>query len=123
MSEMITKNIQQFIKYLKCEKENCLQKSDALIKDHRKDEADMLKIRANIFDIITTISKTALNRFPQDSISFIKEKINTIPSSWKKSLKLAEKNEDHAKIEIEHIKLQAIEEIDEAFMKILENIV
>lgn len=115
------KEIAPFIQYLESEKEACLMKADTLIKDSCKDEADMSKIRANIFDIMATVSRTAENRFPQNAISFIKEKINTIPESWKESLMLAEKHGNHTKVMIERIKLQAIAEINEVFMDIVEN--
>lgn len=112
--------ITQFIQYLESEKEACLMKSNVLIKDNCRNEADMMKIRANIFDIITTVSRTAEKRFPQNSISFMKEKIESIPKGWKESLSVAEKHGDHAKVMIEQLKLQAIAEINEKFSNILE---
>lgn len=104
-----------FIQYLEIERDSCLAQADTLASDDRRDEANMLKIRANIFDVFTVVSRTAEKHFPQNQIDFIKNRMETIPTAWKASLTVAEKENEYVKIATERIKLQAMNEISQKF--------
>lgn len=108
-----------FIQYLEAERDNCLLQANTLADDERRDESNMLKIRANIFDVFAIVSQTAEKRFPQNRIGFIKDKIETIPAAWKAALTAAEKQNAQDKITAERIKLQAMMEISQQFNEVL----
>jgi len=113
------KEILQFIEYLKKEKEDCLKEAEALANDNRKDESNLVKIRSNMFEIVISISKVAEQRFPQNTISYIKEKISKIATSWEESLAMAELHNDHMKIMYGRIKLDAMAQISETLEQII----
>lgn len=46
---------EKFIVYLAAEKEKCQEKEQNLIKEDRKDEANLCKIEANIYDVFGTL--------------------------------------------------------------------
>lgn len=114
--------IAQFIQCLEADKESCLLKAEALTENDRKDEADMAKICANIFGIMIAVAHAAEKQSPQSAISFIEEKMETIPKAWQESLLAAEKYNDHLKAAIERVKLRTIGEISEKFTNILETV-
>lgn len=114
--------ITQFIQCLEADKESSLLQAEILTKTDRKDEADMAKICANIFDIMIAAAHAAEKQLPQSAISFIEEKMETIPKAWQESMSAAEKHNDHQKAAIERIKLQTIAEINEKFTDILETV-
>ena len=103
----------QFIDYLQSEQESRLNQADALTADHRLDEANMAKIRANVFGIFATVSQKV-------GVSLIQEQIETIPEAWRESLSAAERYGDHTKAMIERIKLEAIAEIGETYARLME---
>lgn len=107
--------ITEFIQYLEAEHKTCTAQAETLAADDRRDEANMQKIRANIFDVFTVVSKTAEKRFPQNPLGFIKERIETIPTAWKQSLAAAEERNEYNKAATERIKLQAMDEIRQKF--------
>ena len=47
-----------FMIFLEKEKQNCEEREKALIADERKDEANLCKVEANIFDIFKTNTKS-----------------------------------------------------------------
>ena len=105
--------LSQFIQYLGKEKEAHLSEANRLAKDNMQDEATMARIRANMFEIMTQISRAAeKHTTPQSTFHFIKERIAQIPTEWKKSLAAAEQHGDHTKVAIEHIKLNTMAEIE-----------
>ena len=103
--------IPQLIQYLESEKRTGLAAAEALAEDGRRDEANMARIRANIFDVMAAVSRTAQEKFPQNAAGFIREKMGEIPRNWSESLAAAERHGDHIKAMTERIKLQAMAEI------------
>lgn len=110
--------IEVFRTYMETEKNSCLMRAETLVKDSRQDEANMEKIRANVFDIFNTVSGAAVMRFPENAKSFLLNKMETIPQAWETSKATAQEHGDYTKALIEEIKLQAISEIKEKFFSI-----
>jgi len=100
-----------FTGFLESEKEDCLSKANGLAKDNRQDEADMQKIRANVFGIFATLSRTAEERFPDSQAQFLREQIEKISRAWEESLSAAESRGDPINAMKERVKLDAIAEI------------
>ena len=110
--------ISEFKVFLEQEKAACSANVQALTEDGRQDEANMERIRGNIFDIFLSLSGTAQKRFPDDMKSFLRKQINTIPKSWEASLAMARMHKDCYKVAVEETKFQAMGEISDQFMRI-----
>ena len=91
-----------------------------LIADNRKDEADFEKIRANIFQIIKTISQTSTKVSQEESerTAFLNGKLTLFQETWEGFLAKAREHEDDLKILQEQTKLEALAEIRDAFQRI-----
>ena len=113
----------QFLEFLDASIQLTQDKEKELILDDRKDDADHLKVKANIFNVFKTIfiaitSKEDLGE-EEIKLSFLK-KLETIPANWKTSYENAKAYNDVEKILIEEIKLLTVDEIQEKFLKIWE---
>ena len=111
--------LNEFIEYLNAEKKDCLAKAGELENNTRRDEAIMLKIRANVFGIFVAVTQTAEKGDPDNPAGFVREKIESIPGAWTESLAEAERHNDYVKIMNERIKLETIAAISENFDSIL----
>ena len=103
--------------------ESCVKQEQQLIADSRKDEANMMKVKANIYDIFKSMFQLSVKNKPRDpagiSEAFLK-KLDSIPQNWMKSYDLARRNQDAVKILVEETKLDTVKEIRNVFMKIWE---
>ena len=111
----------KFIQYLDKSMESCVKQEQQLIADSRKDEANMMKVKANIYDIFKSMFQLSVKNKPRDpagiSEAFLK-KLDSIPQNWMKSYDLARRNQDAVKILVEETKLDTVKEIRNVFMKI-----
>lgn len=101
----------------------CRQREQALLSDGRQDEATFEKIRANIFDIFRTIlsvGEKACKDRPETMQDFFVKRLQQIPSGWRTAYEKASAHGDTVQMHIEEIKLQAVQEIEESFMRIWE---
>ncbi|QSX04830.1 hypothetical protein JYG23_08950 [Sedimentibacter sp. zth1] len=112
-------------------KEECIIKHDNLIKDNRKDEADLEKIKANIYDIFTTMVTATEKQINNKKILSEEEKYNDfcisylkifdkIPASWRAKLEKAKKNNAVIESVIEEVKLSVADELRNIFKKLME---
>lgn len=122
--------IKQYSEVLNEKKEKCKQCSDALTKDNRKDEADLEKIKLNIYDIFTTFIGVAkreiLKKQHADEIAkyeaFCNEYLKTfdkIPESWRAKLEKAKENNAIIDIVIEETKLSIVSELRNIFTNLI----
>ena len=101
----------------------CRQQSKALFNDERRDEAELEKIRANVYDIFRTVLSAGVKACKGDEAdvrSFFEQKCEQIPSNWLASLEKASQHGDELKVRIEQLKLDTIGEIKESFALIWE---
>lgn len=109
-----------FFAFLDTRKEETTKESELLAKDDRKDESNLLKAKANIYDIFKSIWNAA-EKTTTDQETFKGEflkKATQIPSAWEKSLELAKQHNDIGKIVMEETKLSAVYEIKERFLSL-----
>ena len=100
----------------------CAVRRDALISEQRFDEADMEKIKGNVYDIFRTVLSAA-ERACKDEAStrdFFRLRAEQIPAAWHESLTKARAHGDDVKAAIECAKIEAIEDIKAAAAKLWE---
>lgn len=56
----------KFIQYLDKSMESCVKQEQQLIADSRKDEANMMKVKANIYDIFKSMFQLSVKNKPRD---------------------------------------------------------
>lgn len=89
-----------------------------LIESARKDEANLVKVKTNIYGVCRTIYEVAVkSKSPEELESFYLGKLSGLAESWSASYEKAKKFDDVEKIVIEEIKLQTLKEVEEWFKK------
>ncbi|MCM1118272.1 MAG: hypothetical protein NC543_02790 [bacterium] len=99
------------------------QRSMLLAADDRADEANLEKVRINVYGIFKTILSAAERVCGEDDLAkkrFFLQKAEQIPTSWMTSYEKAKKHGDIEKMHIESIKLDTIQEIKDMYMQIWE---
>jgi hypothetical protein len=89
----------------------------SLIAEDRKDEANIERVRYNIYDIFV-IMLNATKKATKDKDGFCEsylKKFDTIPASWKERLELARKHQDVETVLIEETKLKVVAELRNLF--------
>lgn len=92
---------------------DCAARRDALISEQRFDEADMEKIRGNVYDIFRTVLGAAERACGDEAGAreFFRLRSEQIPTAWHDSLAKASAHGDDVKAAIERVKIEAIEDI------------
>ena len=112
--------MQEFIIYIEESIQKLEQEEQLLASSDRKDEANLLKIRINIFGICKTIlNVVAGGQNPAWKEAYL-QKLTQLPQNWKASYEKAKKHNDVEKLVIEEIKLETLEEIKRKFEEICE---
>lgn len=122
--------VKQYSEVLNEKKEKCKQSSNALAKDNRKDEADLEKIKLNIYDIFTTFIGVAQREISKKQYTdenakyeaFCNEYLKTfdkIPESWRAKLERARENNAIIDIVIEETKLSIVSELKNIFINLM----
>lgn len=109
----------EYLKYLDDSVEKLRREEGELAATYRKDEANLMKIRINIYGICKTVFE-AISR--QESGEQLREKylakLEETLTNWKISKEKAKQHEDVEKVVTETIKLETIEEIKGKFNKL-----
>ena len=110
--------MEQFLDYIKESIEKANKEEQSLIAQDRKDEANLMKIRANIYGICQTIYEVVSKTNSGEALKeeYLK-KLTVIPQNWKASYDKAKEHNDVEKILIEEIKLDLIEEVKKKFQE------
>ncbi len=105
-----------FIAYLNNSIDTAQKKEQVLIDGERKDEANLQKIRANIYDICRTVFQVILQTKTGTELEeeYVK-RIDNISRNWVESYERAKLHQDVEKILIEETKLEVIKEVKEEF--------
>ncbi|MBO4213777.1 MAG: hypothetical protein IKX99_00235 [Lachnospiraceae bacterium] len=96
------------VEFLEKRKQEVLAQSAALAADERKDESNVLKAKANVYDICKAFYNAA---GPDESL----QKFAGIAKSWEASLTQAKQYDEDYKALVEEAKLEAVEEIRKQF--------
>lgn len=103
-----------FMLYLNSSIENANQNEQKLIATERKDEANLQKIRANIYGICLTVAQVVAKEkcgkaLWEDYVG----RLDSIANNWVKSYEKAKLHNDVEKILIEETKFQVLNEVKE----------
>ena len=122
--------INQYTEILNKRKEECKLSCEELINDNCKDEADLEKIKLNIYDVFNTLigatQKQILAKKDIDENvrynAFCQAYLQTfdkIPQSWRVKLDKAKENNNIIEIVIEESKLNAANELKNIFKNLM----
>lgn len=108
--------MKEFTTYLNKAIDIAQKKEQELITTDRKDEANLQKIRANIYGICRTIfevvSKTKNGEELREEYA---NKLDNLPKNWVESYERAKQHNDVTKILVEETKMEALCEVKEKF--------
>ncbi len=105
---------QEFFKYLDDRKAAVLSEVKSLAAEDRTDESNILKAKANIYDISKAVFGVAEKAVSEEQLrdEFLK-KFGNITGQWEKAYEQAKTHDDSYKILVEEAKLSAVSEIKE----------
>ncbi len=109
----------EFIMYLNNAIEIARKKEQELIITERKDEANLQKIRANIYGICRTVFEVvAKTKSGDDLVKEYTNKLDNLPKNWVESYEKAKVHNDVTKILIEETKLEVLREVKARFIEL-----
>ena len=143
--------MEQFITFIDETIEKMRAEEKMLAESHRKDEANLMRIKMNIYDVCKTVYGVCA-RMPAkkdmdkeefqatgkwqgiarcgvvsqldgdaDTVQLYLKKLEELPKNWKESLEKAKIHGDVEKQVIEETKINALEEIKEKFLECVQN--
>lgn len=118
---MIEKLKENYFKELQQKEEKCKAKIHELTAAGAVDEANLEKVRLNIYDIFSKMFAASLRKVDGTDIeklyvSYL-EFFDKIPSNWRENYQKAKEHGAVTEYVIEELKLQTADEIKELFMK------
>ena len=96
--------MEKFMMYLDELATKLREESNRLAADHRRDEGDLAKIRANVYGICKSVLQV-LDAEKSEA------KLTELHSTWSKNLEMARAHNDVKQTVIEEIKLETLDEI------------
>lgn len=106
--------MKEFMTYLNNAIETAEKKEQELIATERKDEANLQRIRANIYGICLTVVQVAAKAKSGDELwQDYRNRLDNISRSWGESYEKAKVHQDVEKILIEETKFQVLNEVKE----------
>lgn len=116
----------QFLEYIAAKKEECTDQEKVLRADSRQDEANLYKVRYNVYDIFGILYQGAKTMMEKRAFASEEDKMQAIydefqargqriPAGWHANLEKARKFQATDKAVIEEIKLGIVDEIMEYF--------
>lgn len=119
---MNTSNAEAFTRFLDQRTDDVQKKIVHLNQDHRSDEANFEKIRANIFQVIKTVF-LAYQKTPRtepELQALMDAKLTMFQETWTGFLETAREHNDEKRVLQEQVKLEAMKEIRQKFDQLRE---
>lgn len=104
----------EFLAYIEERVAECAKKEKTLIAENRKDEANMERIRSNVYGIaksLCQVTEALAEKHGEDHATMFADKLLAVMTPWKASLTAAKEHADSEKECIELIKLETADEI------------
>ena len=109
----------EFVMYLNNAIETANKKEQELIATERKDEANLQKIRANIYGIcLTVVQVVAKEKSGEELWTDYRNRLDNISKSWVESYEKAKAHQNVEKILFEETKFQVLNEVKEKIQKL-----
>lgn len=105
---------EEFLAYIEEQVAECAKKEKALITENRKDEANMERIKSNVYGIaksLCQVTEALAEKHGEDHATMFVDKLTAVITPWKASLVAAREHADSEKECIELIKLTTADEI------------
>lgn len=104
----------EFMEFINQKVTACQHQEQSLIAENRKDEANLYRVKCNIYDIFRTLLQVSATQEQQSIESLyasFEKKAEMVPANWRISYEKAKEHNDVAKILIEEAKLSAANEV------------
>ena len=104
--------MEAFVKELQAIAKELRQQAGSFAADRRQDEADLTKIRANIYDICSTIGNVVCkNTVEGERETAYLKKLEELPRNWHTALEMAKAHGNSQRVAVEELKLEALDDI------------
>lgn len=106
--------MEEYFRYLSEKRDSLLSEAKKLALSDRNDEANLTKVRANIYDICQTVCKVHMNR-PSGGAEACRSQFEHFRTQWGSERDKALSHGDTQKAIIEEIKLNALADAAQKF--------
>ena len=101
-----------FLKDLEQTAADLRQQANAFAADQRQDDADLTKIRANIYEICATIGNVVCKMTPEEQREAVyRKKMEELPRNWYTALEMAQAHGNAQRAAVEELKLEALADV------------
>ena len=111
--------MQEFIAYLSARIEEGKAEIAVLLADGRGDEADLAKVRTNIYDVCRTVSLALADR-PGAGAGAVAGQLENLRTQWSGALEKTRRHGDAERAVVEEIKLAALDDAAGRFREMVE---
>ena len=110
----------KLMKALQVKVAEATQSAAALAAEDRRDDANLEKIRANVYGIFVSVLQAAEKQSTDEATrrTFFENNLERIPSGWRIARQKAEERGDTVRLVQEDVKLAAIDEVWQAFREL-----
>ena len=111
--------MEKFMNYLNDSIKTAQKKEQELISTERKDEANLQKIRANIYGICLTVFQVVSKKKQGKELwKEYESRLDNVSKNWIESYEKAKKYNDVEKVLIEETKFQVVNEVKEKIQEL-----
>ena len=110
----------KLMKVLEAKVAEAAQSAAALAAEDRRDDANLEKIRGNVYGIFVSVLQAAQKQSSDEAAqrAFFENNLERIPSGWRIARQKAEERGDTVRLVQEDVKLAAIDEVWQAFREL-----
>ena len=112
--------MEELKKALEAKVAEAAQSAATLMAEDRIDDANLEKIRGNVYGIFVSVLQAAEKQSPDDVTrrEFFERNLERIPSGWHTARDMAWKRGDTVRLVQEDVKLAALDEVEQAFREL-----
>lgn len=103
--------MKNFLAYLEDKTNQYMEEEKRLVSEERKDEANIMRIRQNVYGIAKSMYEVAEQLSPMDIKGDVRKRLDGILHTWESNFEKVKKHNDTEKILVEETKLGALREI------------
>ncbi|MBQ1840785.1 MAG: hypothetical protein II128_05555 [Atopobiaceae bacterium] len=112
--------MEELMRELEAKVAKATQSAAALKAEDRIDDANLEKIRANVYGIFVSVLQAAAKQSSDEAErrAFFERNLERIPSGWRIARDKAEERGDTVRLVQEDVKLAALDEVEQAFREL-----